>query len=135
MRIRHFSGLLLTIIVLLTVLGCASPPKVRNDSPPASVVGTTRGDTNFASVAGTVWGGTDSDGDYYEYHFEADGSLSYKAPQGFFKNGTWKQNGDAIYMETNQKFAERQGRISGSHMEGNAWNIRGEKWTWVADKM
>ena len=87
-----------------------------------------------ASVAGTTWAGTDSDGDYYEYHFQTDGSLHYKSPDGFYKNGTWKQEGDEIYMETNKKFSERQGRISGTHMEGKAWNVKGQKWTWVADK-
>jgi hypothetical protein len=87
-----------------------------------------------ASVAGTTWAGKDSDGDYYEYHFQADGALHYKSPDGFYKNGTWKQDGDAIYMETNKKFSERQGRISGTRMEGKAWNIKGQKWTWAADK-
>jgi hypothetical protein len=86
------------------------------------------------SVAGTVWAGTDSDGDYYEYHFQEDGSLHYKSPQGFFTAGTWKQQGMSIYMETNNKYAERQGTITGNHMEGNAWNKAGHRWTWKAEK-
>ncbi len=87
-----------------------------------------------ASVAGTIWAGMDSDGDYSEYHFQADGALHYRSPQGFYKNGTWNQDGKAIYMETNNKFSERKGRISGKHMKGNAWNVKGQTWTWAADK-
>lgn len=90
--------------------------------------------SSTASVAGTTWAGTDSDGDYYEYTFQVDGVLRYKSPSGTFTHGTWKQDGDAIYMETNEKYSEYQGRISGMHMEGNAWNTKGRKWTWAADK-
>jgi len=85
------------------------------------------------NLAGTTWTGTDSDGDYYEYSFQADGALYYKSPSGSHTNGTWKQNGSSIYMETNNKYSEYQGRISGTHMEGNAWNTQNRKWTWVAD--
>ena len=85
------------------------------------------------NVVGTTWVGTDSDNDYYEYTFQADGALYYMSPSGFWKNGTWKQDGDSIYMETNNKYSEYQGRIIGTHIEGNAWNIKGRKWTWVAD--
>ncbi len=87
-----------------------------------------------ASVAGTTWAGTDSDGDYYEYHFQPGGALHWKCPQGFYTKGTWKQDGKTIYMETNNKYAERKGRISGTHMKGKAWNVKGQKWNWVADK-
>jgi hypothetical protein len=103
----------------------AAPPKSNPFAPSNSLT---------ASVAGTTWAGTDSDADYYEYTFQADGVLAYKSPGGFYTNGTWKQNGNGIYMETNHKFSERQGQISGTHMEGKAWNIQGHRWTWAADK-
>jgi len=86
------------------------------------------------SVSGTTWVGADSDGDYYEYTFQADGALHYKSPSGFWKNGNWKQDGDSIYFETNNKYSEYQGHISGTHMEGHAWNVKDRKWTWAADK-
>jgi hypothetical protein len=85
------------------------------------------------NVSGTTWVGTDSDGNYYEYSFQADGALHYKSPSGFWTNGTWKQDGDSIYMETNNKYSEYQGRISGTHIEGKAWNVKDKHWTWVAD--
>jgi hypothetical protein len=86
------------------------------------------------NVAGTLWVGTDSDGDHYEYAFQANGALYFKSPSGFHINGTWKQDGNSIYMEMTNKYSEYQGRISGTHMEGNAWNVKDRKWTWAADK-
>src|SRR5271157_2839653 len=91
------------------------------------------GAQSVINVSGTTWVGTDSDGDYYEYSFQANGALYYKSPSGFWTNGTWKQDGSSIYMETNKKYSEYQGQISGTHMEGNAWNIKDKHWTWVAD--
>ena len=87
-----------------------------------------------ASVSGTIWAGTNSLGNYMEYHFQTDGTLHYKSPSGFWKNASWKQDGNRIYMEMNDKYAEREGTITGNRMEGNAWNIRGLKWTWTAEK-
>ncbi len=90
--------------------------------------------SSVMSVSGTLWAGKDSDGDFYEYAFMANGDLYYQSPSGFLANCTWKQDGDSIYMETNYKYSEYQGQISGSHMEGNAWNVQNRKWKWQADK-
>lgn len=116
------------IFVLLVALsGCATrPPTVQQPVVPSESVS--------ASIAGTTWVGTDSDGDYYEYHFQADGAMHYKSPTGFWKNGTWKQDKGSIYMETNKRYSEYQGVINGAHIEGQAWNIKGRRWTWVAEK-
>jgi|GEM_PF-1137190 hypothetical protein len=86
------------------------------------------------NVAGTVWAGEDSDGDFLEFHFQADGSLDYKSPSGFQKQtSTWKQDGASINIELNH-YSEYQGTISGNRMEGSASNDAGKSWTWSADK-
>jgi hypothetical protein len=87
-----------------------------------------------ASIAGTTWAGPDTMGRHYTYEFLADGTLHYTYENGSFTDGTWKQDGDSIYMSINNKFSERLGRITGTHMEGKAWNVKGKNWTWVADK-
>jgi hypothetical protein len=86
------------------------------------------------SVAGTLWVGVDSDGDHYEYAFMEDGTLHYASPSGFHVNATWKQDGDTIYFETNNRYSEYQGRIMGGHIEGKAWNTQNHQWTWSAEK-
>jgi hypothetical protein len=112
-------------------IGLYLPVFAQNQYPSSSDGSTANHDV--ANVAGTTWVGTDSDGDYYEYHFQADGALHYKSPSGFHRIGNWKQDGNAVYMETNNKYSEYQGRITGTHIEGNAWNVEGRKWTWGAD--
>lgn len=86
-------------------------------------------------VAGTIWAGTDSDGTYTEYHFQVDGALHWNSTYGFWKNGTWRQDKNAIYMETNQKYSEYQGVITGTRMKGQAWNRKGHRWSWEADEI
>jgi hypothetical protein len=91
-------------------------------------------DSSVASIAGTTWVGPDTMGRHYTYEFLTDGTMHYTYENGSFKDGTWKQDGDSIYMSINNKFSERQGRITGSHMQGDAWNVKGQKWTWEAYK-
>ena len=87
-----------------------------------------------SDVSGTIWTGFESDGDYYEYFFMSDGSLHYKSPTGFWTKATWKQDGNKIYMEFNNRYAENEGTIQGDRMEGDGWNITGLRWTWSLDR-
>jgi len=107
---------LLAAWTVLAMVACHAPP------------------VDVPNIAGTRWAGADSDGDHYVYTFRPDGSLHYQSPSGFWKNGTWKQDGDRIYMETNKRFAEYTGVIRGNRMEGKAWNIKNHRWTWSAVK-
>jgi formylglycine-generating enzyme required for sulfatase activity len=108
------------------------PPGDGPFRPPLEDVGAAPAATN--SVGGTTWVGKDSQGQYREFHFQKDGALHYRSGTSYSTNGTWKQNGNTIYMETNKKYAEFQGLIRGDRMEGNAWNVKGLRWTWTADK-
>lgn len=114
----------LTLAVALTMTAFA-----QNPTPPT-------GNGNAASLAGTSWNvvETDSIGSRDIYNFMPDGTLAYSYQNGSYTNGTWKQDGDSIYIEMNHKFVEYEGRIKGRHIEGTAANIKGEKWTWIADE-
>lgn len=88
------------------------------------------------SVEGTVWRGYDSDGDLYTYYFNRGGQLSWDSPSGTgHTTGTWRQQGNRIYMETNGRYAEWAGTISGEEMNGKAWNQAGHRWTWTARRI
>ncbi len=121
MSMRYVSKPCAVSVLMLTAFVYANPCGAQDNSP-------------VPSVAGTTWGGNDADNDYYEYQFRKNHKLDYNAPNGFYKNGTCKQIDDMIYMETNHRFSEQQGRIVGTHMSGDAWNVGGEKWTWQADE-
>ncbi|NQT15803.1 MAG: SUMF1/EgtB/PvdO family nonheme iron enzyme, partial [Planctomycetes bacterium] len=113
-------------------------PEEPEPEPPATTVRTRNprnsDSSKVPSVAKTMWAGTDSDGDYYEYHFKKGGALHYKSPSGFHDNGTWKQDGISIYCEMNNKYSERRGSIRGERIEGDAWNVKGKRWTWSVEK-
>jgi hypothetical protein len=89
--------------------------------------------SSVPSIAGTTWVGPDTMGKHYTYEFLPDGTLHYTYETGSFTDGIWKQDGDSIYMAMNNKYSERLGQITGTHMQGDAWNVNGQKWTWEAD--
>ncbi|MBC8555395.1 MAG: hypothetical protein H8D23_37750 [Candidatus Brocadiales bacterium] len=92
------------------------------------------GQTTVPSVSGTTWTGKDSDGEYSTYNFLPDGKLHYDIQSGFWQNGSWKQNGNNIYFEMNNKFSVHVGTISGNKMKGTGLNTEGHEWTWKAKK-
>jgi hypothetical protein len=118
---------LVPFALLALVIGLFLPAFAQNPYTPSAGI-------TVPSVAGTTWAGPDTHGRHYVYHFLADGTIDYTYETGTFTNGVWIQDGDTIYMSINKKYSERKGRITGTHMEGDAWNVKGEKWTWVADK-
>ncbi len=91
------------------------------------------------SIEGSTWGGTDSDGDYYEFTFLKGGQLRYgrresgKLVMHQDAGDYWGQSGNVVLITTT-KFSTRQGLIKGTRMQGDAWNVRGDRWTWVGDK-
>jgi hypothetical protein len=78
-------------------------------------------------VAGTVWEG---DGVVAPtvYYFEKGGVLTYSYNGAAYSNGTWKQDGERIYWEFNERYCEFEGKISGDTISVNAWNVKGGKW-------
>lgn len=87
-----------------------------------------------ATLTGSTWAGTDSDGDYYVYRFRPAGRLEYTSPSGTFHAATWRQTGERVYMETNGRYSEYEGTIDGGSMNGRAWNRRGHEWSWSANR-
>jgi hypothetical protein len=96
---------------------------------PASVAHSVAG---LVQLAGTTWEGEETPGGRYEYTFHPDGTLEYDYSTGRFRNGTWRQDGDSVYMEMNGQYAENKGTIRGQRMEGSGSNVNGLRWTWWA---
>jgi hypothetical protein len=124
---KIFAKSILYSALLTLAVGLYLPAFAQNPYTPSAT-------DNAPSVAGTTWVGPDTHGRHYVYEFLPDGTLHYIYENGDFKNATWSQNGDSIYMAINNKYSERLGKITGTHMEGKAWNVKGENWTWQADK-
>lgn len=119
-------------IALLVLAGCAAT--TQQTVQPAVVTA----EAGVVDIAGTTWSGMDifiTNLVPYQYIFHADGILEYRYQGNIYKNGTWRQEGDTVYMEMNNHFADRVGRISGDQMEGKGWNKKGQKWEWHINRL
>jgi uncharacterized protein (TIGR02996 family) len=79
---------------------------------------------------GTVWAGEDSAMGYLIYRFLETHVLSYTSGTGSFANGTWKQIGPVVLIETNQHYADYEGIIAANRIVGKARNVTDREWTW-----
>jgi hypothetical protein len=86
-------------------------------------------------LTGTSWEMFESTGEKIIWNLEPNGVLSYKSNNGFWRNGSWKQTGDQLYLETNNRYYEAYGRIMGDQAEGGQfWNRAGLKGTWTGKR-
>lgn len=90
------------------------------------------------SVAGTTWVGEDVCGPQ-SYRFEPGGVLvyAYRDAHGQlreYRNATWSQRGAFLKIETNGGHAERRGTLWGDRIEGEGWNLDGQRWRWQAQR-
>ena len=79
-------------------------------------------------IAGTTWVGDGICGPT-TYTFEADGRLTYSYGSSCWRNGTWTLDGDKLYWEVNQKYAEFNGTVKDGVVTGSAHNVAGGNWT------
>jgi hypothetical protein len=96
-------------------------------------------------LEGTTWVGRDgtkqlkyemtflSDQTYQFSYYDEKGEKVLINGNGVAK-GNWRLTGSTIYMETNNKFSERNGTINGDSMSGIAKNQKGVTWSWSYKK-
>jgi hypothetical protein len=85
------------------------------------------------SIEGTVWEGRLIPEAVMIVRFEKGGVLWYRYsnnPGAGQRTGSWRQTGDNVYIETNQKYAEYNATVRGDRMVGSAHNVRPFQWTW-----
>lgn len=113
------------MVVMLLSLGLAAGVAGKMDLPHGD-------DEVYLSLEGTIWSATDSDGERWMFHFEKGGILHYGLNGPTYRNGTWRQDGMRLYMETNKRYAEFHGTIRGDRIVGRAANVARKHWTWAA---
>jgi hypothetical protein len=96
------------------------------------------------SVLGTVWTGlsiwegapANQPSERWTVTFLPGQKLRYQTSDGrVFENGTWRQNGALVLLETNQFFSARLGTIHGDVIHGDARNQRGERGTFRLERL
>jgi hypothetical protein len=106
--------LLVAVLAVAPALTAAAPvPKERKPRVP--------------KLEGTTWSG-DGVVAPTTYTFAEGGGLIYSYNGQTYTAGSWRQQGDTIYWETNNKYCEFEGRVKGDEMSGKAWNVAGGKW-------
>jgi uncharacterized protein (TIGR02996 family) len=81
-------------------------------------------------LEGTCWKGPSSIETFYVWRFLPGGVLNYTSPSGTFQNGTWKQIGTCVQMESNRHYADYEGFVGGDWIYGTARNVTGQRWRW-----
>ena len=92
---------------------------------------------NADALEGTVWEGRLIPEAVMTVRFEKGGVLWYRYsnnPGNGQRTGSWKQNGDTVYIETNNKYAEYTAVIRGNRMIGEAHNVRPFQWKWEMER-
>ncbi|WP_420572120.1 hypothetical protein [Kordia sp.] len=115
-----------TVTILTSSFAIGQTVTVKNDS---------------ISIANTKWSGTDSDGDFYEFHFLPDGHVAYKTNTERERTVSfrdeediWSQNGTKVIIALGNTSVQI-GEIKDKEMKGTAWNKFGRTWTWSLKKL
>jgi hypothetical protein len=77
---------------------------------------------------GTVWQGKTYEGWVMTIVFEANGGLTYSYQNATHKTGSWKSEGNSLYVEMNNKYCEFRGTLAGTVLEGDSWNVAKLRW-------
>jgi hypothetical protein len=107
---------LVTIVLALVAVPTAAAPQLK---PEAKKV---------PSLAGTSWAGQTAEGWSMTIDFAADGKMTYSYKGNSYTRASWKQEGDKVYWEKNDKYCEFNGKLAGDRIDGESHNVTGKKW-------
>lgn len=117
---RLFGVLVASAAFAITVVAAPVPKALKNKTP---------------DVTGTVWLSDENEAQLgvIEYTFQEGGKLSYTRQGSGAVNtvGSWKQDGDHLYWEVNQKYVDYNADFKDGKFEGSALNVRSKRWTIV----
>jgi hypothetical protein len=85
------------------------------------------------ALEGTTWSGL-IDGSRIHFHFEKGGILTTRDSLRNTGYGTWRVDGNRIYMDLNNRYALYSGTIRGNQMSGTASNRAGRRWNWTLQR-
>jgi hypothetical protein len=103
------------------VVAHAAPARLPYEPPPPPPA--------FVDLRGTTWSGW-NDGVKADWvvTFEPDGVFFCSYRGTAYRNGHWKQEGNRLYYEVNKKYCECECTISGNTIQGESWNVVGQRW-------
>ena len=107
------------LVVALAVLAAApvpAAPRLKPEKPTAP------------PLAGTSWLGKTAEGWDMTIDFAAGGTMTVSYNKTSFNKASWRQDGDKVYFEMNDRYCEFDGKFVGDAIEGQSHNVAGRKW-------
>jgi hypothetical protein len=80
-------------------------------------------------LAGTSWAGKTAEGWDMTIDFAAEGKMTVSYNGSSYDRASWKQDGEKVYYEMNDRYCEFDGKISSDTIDGETHNVRGKRWT------
>jgi hypothetical protein len=104
------------VVALLIAAPVLAAPRLKPEKPAAP------------PLAGTTWTGKTAEGWDMTIDFLADGGMSVSYNKTSFTKASWKQDGDNVYYEMNDRYCEFEGKFVGDTIEGQTHNVAGRRW-------
>lgn len=114
-------------IVVLTLLAAGplvAAPRLKPRTPPA-----------VPPLAGTAWAGKTAEGWDMTIEFQAEGKMAVSYNGASYNRASWKQDGEKVYFEMNDKYCEFDGKLAGDTIEGESRNVTGKTWSTKLSKV
>jgi len=106
----------LALLVTLIALPLQAAPQLK--APPKKV----------PALEGTRWAGETAEGWAMTIDFVAEGKMKVTYNGNTYTVASWKQDGDKVYWEMNNKYCEFNGKFAGDTIEGDSHNVAGRQW-------
>jgi hypothetical protein len=80
------------------------------------------------TLAGTSWVGKTAEGWDMTLDFAAGGAMTVSYNKTTFNKASWRQEGDKVYYEMNDRYCQFEGTFVGEAIEGQSHNVAGRRW-------
>jgi hypothetical protein len=106
----------LVVLAVLVAGPVLAAPRLKDEKPVAP------------PLAGTSWTGKTAEGWDMTIEFVDGGGMKVTYNQMTFTKASWRQDGDKVYYEMNERYCEFEGKFAGDDIEGQTHNVAGRQW-------
>jgi hypothetical protein len=110
-------GFLLIAVLVFLASPLLAAPRLKPEKPVAP------------PLAGTSWVGKTAEGWDMTIDFAADGNMTVSYNGNSYNRASWRQEGDKVYYEMNDRYCEFEGKMTSDAIEGESHNVAGKRWT------
>ncbi|HEX3152039.1 MAG TPA: hypothetical protein VHR66_28455 [Gemmataceae bacterium] len=85
-------------------------------------------DKEAPAIVGSRWSGKTAEGWDMTIDFNTNGKMTVAYNGTSFNKASWRQEGDKIYYEMNERYCEFDGKLVGDTITGSTHNVAGKIW-------